>query len=227
MILRSLSTRNFRNLEPSKIDFDPSANVFVGPNGQGKTNYLEAIYIVATTKSFRTKRVPNVIRFDGDHLFVEGVIERDGIERKLSIGIDAAANRRRELLVNGHKTPLERYVEELPVFAYSSSRLEVLRGSPEVRRKFLDRGIASIRRGYIRELSKYARTLKQRNALFDRVAEGSTPESALDPWDYELAETGRVIVEARKELMGAIPKGAPPRRVQRLATVRGILKRCE
>lgn len=198
MILLSLSTRKFRNLDAARLEFHPSANVFVGPNGQGKTNYLESIYFLATTKSFRTNHVANLAAFDADHVFVEGVADREGLHRTLSVGIDASSSRRRELLVNGQKTPLEDYVDQLPVFAYSSARLEIVRGAPDVRRKFLDRGIASITKGYIRDLSRYGRIVKQRNALLDRIAEGSAPESSLDAWDVEFAEAARAIVTARR-----------------------------
>lgn len=199
MILVSLSTRNFRNLESTPLDFHPEANVFVGPNGQGKTNYLEAIYFLATTKSFRTTRTANLAAFDAQHVFVEGAVEKDDLIRKISVGLDTASGRRRELLVNGQKTALEDYVEQLPVFAYSAARLEIVRGAPDSRRRFLDRGIASVKRGYIRSLSQYGRVLKQRNALLDRIAEGSAPESSLDVWDVEFAQMARSIVDARRQ----------------------------
>ena len=198
MILLSLSTRNFRNLDSARLEFHKAANVFVGPNGQGKTNYLESIYFLATTKSFRTNHVANLAEFGADHVFVEGEIEREGLDRRLSVGLGVGTTRRRELLVNGQKTPLEDYVDQLPVFAYSAARLEIVRGAPDVRRKFLDRGIASITRGYIRDLSRYGRILKQRNALLDRIAEGSAPESTLDAWDLEFVEIARTIVAARR-----------------------------
>lgn len=199
MILREIATRNFRNLEAARIEFDPDANVFVGTNGQGKTNFLEAIYFVSTTKSFRTSRAANLFRFDADHLFVEGVVEGDGIRKSLSVGLEAASSRKRELLVNGQKTPLERYVAELPVIAYSAARLEIIRGAPDERRRFLDRGIASLRPGYIAALTRYQRTLDQRNALLRAVGEGEEREGSLDAWDDELATTGAAVAAARAE----------------------------
>lgn len=199
MILRALATRNFRNLEPERLEFHPDANVFVGANGQGKTNLLEAIYFLSTTKSFRTTRVANLFRFDADHLFAEGVAEGDGIRKTLSIGIEASSTRKRELLVNGQKSPLDQYVGQLPVIAYSAARLEIIRGAPDERRRFLDRGIASLRPGYLASLSKYQRTVEQRNALLRAVADGDERESSLDAWDAELASTGAVVAAARAE----------------------------
>ena len=154
MILRALATRNFRNLEPARLELHPDANVFVGGNGQGKTNLLEAIYFLSTTRSFRTSRVANLFRFDADHLFTEGLAEGDGIQKTLSIGIEASSTRKRELLVNGQKSTLDHYVAQLPVIAYSAARLEIIRGAPDERRRFLDRGIASLRPGYLSALSQ-------------------------------------------------------------------------
>jgi DNA replication and repair protein RecF len=199
LILRAISTRNFRNLETARLELDPDANVFVGANGQGKTNLLEAIYFVSTTKSFRTNRAANLFRFDADHLFVEGTVESDGIRKSLSVGLDASSSRKRELLVNGQKTSLEQYVSQLPVIAYSAARLEIIRGAPDERRRFLDRGIASLRPGYIAALTKYQRTVEQRNALLRAVGEGEERESSLDAWDAELAATGGVVASARAE----------------------------
>jgi len=199
LILRELATRNFRNLETARLEFDPDANVFVGTNGQGKTNFLEAIYFVSTTKSFRTTRVANLFRFDADHLFAEATAEFDGIRKSLSVGLDASSTRKRELLVNGQKTTLDQYVAQLPVIAYSSARLEIIRGGPDERRRFLDRGIASLRPGYISALTKYQRTLEQRNALLRAISEGDERESSLEPWDAELAATGNVVASARAE----------------------------
>ena len=206
MILLSIGTRNFRNLDPARLVFHESANVFVGPNGQGKTNYLESIYFLATTKSFRTSHVANLASFDADHVFVDGAVERNALKIGLSIGLETSSGRRRELLVNGQKTPLEDYVDQLPVFAYSASRLEIIRGTPDVRRKFLDRGIASITRGYIRDLSRYAKVLKQRNALLDRIAEGSVPDSSLEAWDLEFVQIARKIVLARRAYVESLTR---------------------
>src|SRR6185369_696915 len=151
-----------------------------------KTNLLEAIYFLATTKSFRTSRVASLFRFDSPNLFVSGVVERDGIERTLSVGLEAEP-KRRVLTINAEKVPLATYLNALTVFAYSSSRLDILRGAPEERRRFLDRGIASINPGYLEQLTRYGRALKQRNALLHDVASGSAAASTLDPWDQEFA----------------------------------------
>jgi len=196
MILSRLTTQTFRNLDAADQAFHPHANIVVGRNGQGKTNLLEAIYFLATTKSFRTSRVASLFRFDSPNLFVSGVVERDGIERTLSVGLEAEP-KRRVLTINAEKVPLATYLNALTVFAYSSSRLDILRGAPEERRRFLDRGIASINPGYLEQLTRYGRALKQRNALLHDVASGSAAASTLDPWDQEFAAAATPVWNAR------------------------------
>jgi DNA replication and repair protein RecF len=196
VILQRLATQNFRNLEPGEIAFHANANIVVGRNGQGKTNLLESIYFLATTKSFRTPHLASVVRFDAPSVFVQGVLARGGVDKTLSIGLESET-RRRVLMINEERVPLPRYLNAMSVFAYSSARLEILRGSPEERRRFLDRGIASVDPSYLDALARSARALKQRNAL---LQEGKT----LDAWDEELAQAAAVVQKARAAYAAAL-----------------------
>lgn len=196
MFLERITTRNFRNLEPTDYSFHPAVNLFVGMNGQGKTNLLEAIYFLATTKSFRTPRLASLYRFGSTSLFVGGAISRDHLEQTMSAGIDATSGQR-ALLFNGQTIGLGDYLSAMHVFAYSASRLEIIRGGPEERRRFLDRGVASIQRGYIEQLGRYQRVLKQRNALLQSIAARTASAGALDPWDEELAIAAQGVSLAR------------------------------
>jgi DNA replication and repair protein RecF len=197
MKLRSLTAQNFRNLVPAEVSLHDTTNIVVGRNGQGKTNLLEALYFLATTKSFRTPRTASLFRFDAPNIFVTGVVTRAGIDRTLSVGLDSVETRRRVLMINGTRVTLSDYVQAMSVFAYSAARLEILRGSPEERRRFLDRGIASLNPAYLEQLTRYTRVLKQRNALLHAIAAGESSPSALEPWDEEFSGAAAVIGEAR------------------------------
>lgn len=199
MILRSIQTQNFRNLTADPVHFHPAANIVVGSNGQGKTNLLEAIYFLATTKSFRTARVASLFRFDSNATFVSGLVHRDGIDRTLSIGLESGETKKRVLQINSERVTLSAYVNALIVFAYSASRLEIVRGAPEERRRFLDRGIASINAGYLEELSRYMRVMRQRNALLQQGT-----ESTLAAWDDEFIATAGAVHRARSAYADAI-----------------------
>ena len=203
MILRSLTSQHFRNLSADEVSFHDQVNIVVGRNGQGKTNLLEAIYFLATTKSFRTARVASVFQFGSPSVFVSGLLHRFGVDKTLSVGLETGEVRRRALLINGERVALPGYVNTMSVFAYSSARLDILRGAPEERRRFLDRGIASIDPSYLEAVSRYGRALRQRNAL---LASGDT--SSLNAWDAELAAAAAPIQEGRsaytEALIGAL-----------------------
>lgn len=197
MILQRITTQNFRNLVDAEADFHPQANILVGRNGQGKTNLLEAIYFLSTTKSFRTMRTASVFRFESESVFVSGVVERGGIARTLSVGLESGETKRRVLMINGEKVTLPAYLEGLSVFAYSAARLDAIRGTPEERRRFLDRGIATVNPAYVEHLSRYARALKQRNALLTEIAQHRQAGVSLDAWDNELMVAARAVHRAR------------------------------
>ncbi|HXG58064.1 MAG TPA: DNA replication and repair protein RecF [Thermoanaerobaculia bacterium] len=197
MILARIATEHFRNLAPGAIEFHPAANLIVGRNGQGKTNLLEAIYFLATSKSFRTTRLASLFRFGATTLFAGGAVVRDGLERSISAGLEWGETRKRVLLVNGERAALSAYVTALTVFAYSSARLAILRGAPEERRRFLDRGIASVDPSYLDTLARYGRVLRQRNALLQRIATGEATTSSLDLWDEEFVSAAAPVHRAR------------------------------
>lgn len=197
MILDRVTSQNFRNLAEAEVEFHPQSNILVGRNGQGKTNLLEAIYFLATTKSFRTSRVASLFRFAESNVFVSGLLRRDGLAKTLSVGLETGEAKRRVLMINGEKVTLPAYLNAMSVFAYSSARLEVIRGTPEERRRFLDRGIASINPGYLEQLTRYTRVLKQRNALLAEIALHRSAVASLDAWDNELMVAANVVHKAR------------------------------
>lgn len=198
MKLLSITAQNFRNLAAAETSFHPRANILVGRNGQGKTNLLEAIYFLATTRSFRTSRVASLFRFESPSVFVSGVVERDGLARTISAGLETAEGRRRVLMINEEKVALNAYLQALSVFAYSSARLDAIRGTPEERRRFLDRGIASIHPSYLGQLTRYARVLRQRNALLVEISHRRQAVGSLDAWDNELMVAGSAVHRARE-----------------------------
>ena len=206
MLLRQITTENFRNLAAGEVSFHAAVNIVVGRNGQGKTNLLEAIYFLATTKSFRTNRIASVFRFESPSVYVAGALEREAVTRTLSVGLEHDESRRRVLMINGEKVALAPYLNAMSVFAYSQSRLEILRGAPEEKRRFLDRGIASVNAQYLDQLSRYLRVLKQRNALL-----ADDPKaSSLDAWNDEFIAAAAPIHRARaayaQEIAGAFAR---------------------
>ncbi len=199
MILHRIASRNFRNLTSATVEFHPGVNLIVGDNGQGKTNLLESIYFLSTTKSFRATRSQILVNRGETKIFVEGTASFEpDLQRTLSVGLAVGEERKRELLVNRQKISLNDYLAVLPLFAYSASRLEIVRGGPEERRRFLDRGISSIAPAHLKDLTRYQRVLRQRNALLHEIRRGGARKNQLDAWDVELLSSAAPVVCARR-----------------------------
>jgi DNA replication and repair protein RecF len=200
MFLESLEVSNFRNLR-GKIFWGPGLNIIYGDNGQGKTNWLEAIHLLSRTKSFRTQRIQEAIRFGEDSASVGGQVSI-GSDLHRDIRITLKDNTK-SLWVNSKREPLARYLGHLQVFAFTSDQLEVVRGAPEARRNFLDRGVASLRPAYVQTVSDYNKVLKQKNRILQDAFESELSlEQTYDlitPWNQQMSRLGAEIHRARVE----------------------------
>lgn len=198
MYLESLEVNNFRNLS-GKIHWGPGLNILHGNNGQGKTNWLEAIHLLSRTKSFRTQRLQESIRFGAETAFVAGIVSSGhDLQRDLRVSLK---DNTKSLSVNGKKETLARYLSLFQVFAFTADQLEVVRGVPEARRHFIDRGIASLRPAYVQTASDYNKVIKQKNRILQDAAERelrqAEVEDLLAPWNEQLIRLGAEIYDAR------------------------------
>lgn len=198
MLLESLDLQNFRNAR-GKISFGNNLNIIYGENGQGKTNWLEAIYLLATTKSFKTQRLQEAIKFDEELALVRGIVRQsEHIERSLQVALQGNT---KTLSVNNKKETIQRYLGELHAVVFNSDELEIVRGTPEARRKFLDGGIVSIYPPFVQTLADYNRVVRQKNSLLQSAQEGgfSLDKTAemLEPWNEQLVALASRIHKAR------------------------------
>src|SRR5258706_1996468 len=137
MILDSLEVNNFRNLS-GKVFWGSGLNIIYGNNGQGKTNWLEAIHTISRTKSFRTQRLQESIRFGEQTAFIEGQVSvGEDLRREMRISL---RENTKSIWVNGKRESLARYLGLFQVFAFTADKLEVCRGMPEAIRSFLHTG---------------------------------------------------------------------------------------
>jgi DNA replication and repair protein RecF len=198
MLLESLEAHNFRNLS-GKIFWGPGLNFIYGDNGQGKTNWLEAIYLLATSKSFRTQRPQEAVLFGEDLAVVRGRVARSTeIQRDLQVTIQGNT---KTLSVNGKREAVTRYLGQLHTVAFTADELEVVRGGPEARRKFLDRGVVSLHHAYVQTLADYTRVVKQKNRLLQDVSESEMnlddARTLIEPWNEQLIALSSEIHRAR------------------------------
>jgi len=198
MLLESLELQNFRNAS-GKIFCGEKLNIITGDNGQGKTNWLEAIYLLATTKSFRTAKLHEAIRFDEDLAIIRGTVRQSAeIHRAMQVALQANS---KTLTVNGKREPVTRYLGQLHAVVFTASELEIVRGQPEARRKFLDGGITAIYPAFVQTLADYNRVVKQKNSLLQSAQEnGFSVEKTrelLEPWNEQLIALSARIYKAR------------------------------
>ena len=205
MLLESLEAHNFRNLS-GKITWGPGLNIIFGDNGQGKTNWLEAIYLLATTKSFRTQRPQEAIRFDENLAIVRGVVARSReVQRELQVALQGST---KTLSVNGKREAVTRYLGQLHTVSFTADELEVVRGGPDARRRFLDRGVLSLHHTYVQTLADYQRVIKQKNRLLQDAADAelSVTETAtrLEPWNEQIVVLSAEIHRARMDYVNRL-----------------------
>lgn len=198
MLLESLKINNFRNLH-GEIAFGSGLNILFGENGQGKTNWLEAIAVLAATRSFRTNRLHDTVNFGGDEAAIIGMVrESPEIVRELRLVI---AGNTKTALINGKKETVHRYLGQLHAVIFNSDELEIVRGQPEPRRRFLDAGIVSLHPPFIQVFADYNRVIKQKNSLLASAKDGQFPpeklRGMLEPWNTQLAILAAKIYRAR------------------------------
>lgn len=192
MHLQRIEAYQFRNLIGA-LNFEPGLNVIYGQNAQGKSSWLEAVYLLATTKSFRTNHPKEGIRHGLTEAVLRGTVARGTLTKDLQLLLTEAV---KQSFVNGKREPVTRYLGNLDAIAFTAEELEVVRGAPEWRRKFIDRGLVSTLPSYLGTLSEYGRVLKQKNALLREASNADDPAAYFDllaPWNDQLVELGTEI----------------------------------
>ena len=196
MRLQRLEATNFRNLTGT-IEFSPGLNLIYGANAQGKSSWLEAVYLLATTKSFRTSHPKEVVTHSASEAILRGSVARGNLTKDLQLLVTESA---KQTFVNGKREAVSRYLGVLNAIAFTADEMQVVRGAPEARRRFLDRGIFFSLPAYLGTLNEYNRVLKQKNALLREASEADDALKFYDliqPWNDQLVALGSEIHQAR------------------------------
>ena len=198
MFLQSIEVDRFRNLS-GEINFSSGTNVLFGNNGQGKTNWLEAIQLLAHVRSFRTSRIHEAVAFGESLASVQGVVHRgDSIDRQLRVAIQRNS---KQTFINGKREPVARYLAQLHAVWFTADELEVVRGGPEARRSFLDRGVIALHPPYAQTISDYNRVIKQKKRLLEQSGDGRIRLDELSglvqPWNQQLISLATEVHRAR------------------------------
>jgi DNA replication and repair protein RecF len=187
-MLTHLTSRDFRNLEPLCWQPGAGSHLLLGGNGAGKTSLLEAVYVLATTRSFRAAQIGDCARHGAGSFLVQGETETD---RRSSLEVGWMEGQRVRA-VNGKLTPLAEHLGVLPVVAWTAAaEAEVLVGAPKARRRFMDRGVVGIRPTALELLGRYREALRQKRSLL--LADGA----GMEIWNEMLAATAADVIAQR------------------------------
>ncbi|TSC58271.1 MAG: DNA replication and repair protein RecF [Candidatus Peregrinibacteria bacterium Greene0416_19] len=204
MRLLSLHLEQFRNYRQESLDLTGAdLHLFAGRNGGGKTNLLEAVSVLSLSKSVLGHEEDDLRQWGREFYRVRGTAETDAGETKtLEVVSQAAPRREKACFLNDVRMSVADLVGTLPTATFLPQDLELFRGAPAERRRFIDQILCQVLPSCFRALLDYQRVLKQRNALLKQVATGAAGETALAPWDQELARIGAAVTVARLELVG-------------------------
>lgn len=192
-LIESFSSINFRNLQPEHLSFSPGLNLFLGPNGQGKTNFLEALAVLGNMRSFRGADTKKMSRVNSSGFRLEGRIRRgnrvDNLEQIVEMGTPA----KRQLFFKKRQIGVAEYLQCFPVFPMSPQDTKLVRGAPKSRRALLDRMVFFSDASHLNHIRNYQRSLQQRNAALQR----SSDTAEMELWEDNLAKAAARIVESR------------------------------
>ncbi len=195
MRIAELTMENFRNVEMARIAFGGSFHFLLGANGQGKTNCLEAIALVTALRSFRTHEVKPLVRSGSRLARVRMVVQRERQPGSDDTIIMTFGGKKKSVETNGNlESRFSEFVGRFPTVVFSSDDIQLLRGSPQVRRRFLDLTLASVDKEYFSALRGYHRALQERNRL---LRGGARSAPSLNAYDQVLAPLAVLIHERR------------------------------
>jgi DNA replication and repair protein RecF len=200
VLLRRLQLRNHRNYAHLDISVEPGVNVFIGANGQGKTNLLEAVAMLALSASPRARREVELVGPVAPASRIEAEVESAGRRMELTIALGVEGTRaHRTIEVDGARRRAVDLPGHFRVTLFWPDDLGLIKAGPEQRRRFLNQLLVQVEPGYARALSGLRRILEQRNSLLKRIAAGEDAPDALEVWNEELVRVGSEVSAARAE----------------------------
>ena len=204
MYLKKLSLTNFKSYDHADLEFCPGINCFVGNNGVGKTNILDAVHYLSLSKSFFNNLDIINIRHEEEFFLIQGFFERDGEENNILCSFKK--QKQKVLKRNGKEyTRLSEHVGRYPVVMISPADSSLIGEGSEERRKFMNKIISQYNPEYLDSVLKYNKALQQRNRLLkDFTASGRFDNEMLSVWDSQLIRYGSVIYRERELLVNEL-----------------------
>lgn len=197
MRVLNVTLKNFRNYEEASFAPHQALNIITGPNAQGKTNLLESIYYTLRGRSFRAERDKDIIQWQKDTTTIQtGVLYK---ARKIEIQWKIKEINKK-LTINGVDTPRAE-LDHFGVVLFCPEDLNLVKGSPQERRKFLDHDVGSLNPGYGKTWRQYARVVTQRNSLLKEIRDRRASQDMLEVWDEQLYRHGARVIYLRLQIL--------------------------
>lgn len=195
MILKNLRLHNFRNFSNEVIEFS-NLNIICGGNAQGKTNLLEAIYLLSTGRSFRFFNLKDLIKHGEKYFYLEAEMVKDLVAHTIKIYFEESS---KKIQLNSTLLPsFTSLLGIMPSVLHAPSDIEIISGLPNVRRRFLNLHIAQYDPLYVHHLARFTKALKQRNFLL------RNPKENIEIWEAEMAKSAVYLTEKRKKMIGEL-----------------------
>ncbi|MGL4383113.1 MAG: DNA replication/repair protein RecF [Bacilli bacterium] len=201
MKLSKIRLKNFRNLKEVSLNLDNHINLFIGNNGQGKTNLLESIYMISLTKSFKTNKLENIINFNEDFFKIEGYLTKKDYNYYIEYSF-IKKNKEKQIRINNNN--FKKYsdiIGLLNVVLFVPEDLSLLKGNPSLRRKMLDIELSKVDLSYFNNLTSYHKVLKERNIL---LKESNHDQHMYDTLNELLVNYGSKLSKKRSNFINDI-----------------------
>ncbi|MBT8272903.1 MAG: DNA replication/repair protein RecF [Bacteroidia bacterium] len=203
MVLKTLSLLNYKNFDNRTFEFDDKINCFVGPNGIGKTNVLDAIYHLSYGKGYFNPISSQNIKHDSDFFVVDGSYEKDNREENIMVTL----KRGQKKIIKRNGKIYERFSDHigfLPLVIISPADRDLIIEGSETRRKFMDSVISQSDKQYLKDLIAYSKIILQRNSLLKYFAANRTfDQDSLDVYNHQMVEFADPIYNKRKAFIEA------------------------
>ena len=218
MHLRHLALTNFRNYARQELDLEPGPILLLGQNAQGKTNLLEAVFLLATGRSERADADADYIAWSvrddlQPYARISGTAQREAGDVGVEVAVLGRAGAKglvasKRFKLNGVPKRASDVIGAITAVLFTTDDMELVKGAPSGRRRYLDVMLSQIDHHYLRALQRYTKVITQRNALLKRIQDGAAQAAELAYWDEELSRDGAAILTTRAAAVAQLADGA-------------------
>ena len=207
-MIKVIKLSDFRNFKSKTLKFSEGITTIVGPNASGKTNILESLFLLSTSKSFKARVESEMINYGKSITSITGITSDVGLEIKITTGENGWPKKR--TMVNGVTKRTVDFAGNFKTVLFGPWDMDLVTESPSIRRKFLDNVLSQTDREYRRSILSYEKGLRQRNRLLFRIREEGVPRSQLLFWNQLLIKDGDYISQKREEFIEYVNSNSSP-----------------